>query len=101
LRNPDCGIRIDSAFRIPQSELAGLTMAENQLRRAGARTVSRSPGASRSLDTSLTIHELSIERTLIVDYLKTIEPDKLVIALVHALEVGVTEMLARRERFRH
>ena len=53
------------------------------------------------LDTSLTIHELSIERASIVDYLKTIAPDKQVIALVHALEVGVTEMLARRERFRH
>ena len=46
-------------------------------------------------------HELSIERASIVDYLKTIAPDKQVIALVHALEVGVTEMLARRERFRH
>ena len=53
------------------------------------------------LDTSLTIHELSIERASIVDSLKTIAPDKQVIALVHALEVGVTEMLARRERFRH
>ena len=53
------------------------------------------------LDTSLTIHELSIERASIVDYLKTIALDKQVIALVHALEVGVTEMLARRERFRH
>ena len=52
------------------------------------------------LDTSLTIHELSIERASIVDYLKTIAPDKQAIALVHALEVGVTEMLARRERFR-
>jgi hypothetical protein len=53
------------------------------------------------LDTSLTIHDLSIDRASIVDYLKTIAPDKQVIALVHALEVGVTEMLARRERFRH
>ena len=37
------------------------------------------------LDTSLTIHELSIERASIVDYLKTIAPDKQVIALVDAL----------------
>jgi hypothetical protein len=53
------------------------------------------------LDTSLTIHDLSIDRASIVDYLKTIAPEKQAIALVHALEVGVTEMLARRERFRH
>ena len=53
------------------------------------------------LATSMTIHELSIERASIVDYLKTIAPDKQAIALIHALEVGITEMLARRERFRH
>ena len=52
------------------------------------------------LESSLTIHDLSIERASIVDYLKTIAPEKQVIALVHALEVGVTEMRARRERFR-
>ena len=52
-------------------------------------------------ESSLTIHDLSIARASIVDYLKTIAPDKQAIALVHALEVGVTEMLARRERFRH
>ena len=53
------------------------------------------------LSTSMTIHELSIERPSIVDYLKTIAPDKQAIALVHALEVGITEMIARRERFKH
>lgn len=52
------------------------------------------------LATSMTIHELSIERASIVDYLKTIAPDKQAIALIHALEVGITEMLARRERFK-
>jgi hypothetical protein len=52
-------------------------------------------------ESSLTIHDLSIARASIVDYLKTIAPEKQAIALVHALEVGVTEMLARRERFRH
>ena len=52
------------------------------------------------LATSMTIHDLSIERASIVSYLKTIAPDKQAIALIHALEVGVTEMLARRERFR-
>jgi hypothetical protein len=53
------------------------------------------------LSTSMTIHDLSIERPSIVDYLKTIAPDKQAIALVHALEVGVIEMIARRERFKH
>ena len=53
------------------------------------------------LSTSMTIHELSIERPSIVDYLKTIAPDKQALALVHALEVGITEMIARRERFKH
>jgi len=52
------------------------------------------------LATSMTIHELNIERASIVDYLKTIAPDKQAIALIHALEVGITEMLARRQRFR-
>jgi hypothetical protein len=52
------------------------------------------------LATSLTIHALTIERPAVVDYLRTIAPDKQAIALVHAIEVGVTEMLARRERFR-
>ena len=52
------------------------------------------------LATSMTIHALSIDRASIVGYLKTIAPDKQAIALIHALEVGVTEMLARRERFR-
>ena len=53
------------------------------------------------LSTSMTIHELSIERPSIVDYLKTIAPVKQALALVHALEVGITEMIARRERFKH
>jgi hypothetical protein len=33
--------------------------------------------------------------------LQTIPAGKQTIALVHALEVGVTEMIARRERFKH
>jgi hypothetical protein len=51
------------------------------------------------LETSMRIHDLSIERPAIVAYLRTIAPDKQEIALVHALEVGVTEMASRRERF--
>jgi hypothetical protein len=50
------------------------------------------------LSTSMTIHDLSIERSSIIEYLRTIDPDKQAIALVHAIEVGVTEMLARRGR---
>ena len=46
------------------------------------------------------VHELVIERPAIAEYLEHIAPDKLDIALVHALEVGVTELVARRERFK-
>jgi hypothetical protein len=46
------------------------------------------------------IRDLMIDRKAIADYLQGIAGDKQVIALVHALEVGVTELLARRERFR-
>ena len=53
------------------------------------------------LATTMRIHELSIERPAIVAYLQRIPPDKQAIALVHALEVGVTELAARRERFKH
>ena len=51
------------------------------------------------LETSMRIHDLSIERPAVVAYLRAIAPDKLEIAIVHALEVGVTEMASRRERF--
>lgn len=46
------------------------------------------------------IDDLTIDRKTIVDYLQGIAPEKQVIALVHALEVGVTEVCARRERFK-
>ena len=52
------------------------------------------------LSTTMRIHDLSIEHASIVGYLRSISPDKQEIALVHALEVGVNEVLARRERFR-
>ena len=48
---------------------------------------------------TINIQELRIERPAIVAYLKAIAPDKQEIALVHALEVGVTELALRRERF--
>jgi len=43
------------------------------------------------------IHDLSIDRAAVVKYLEAIAPGKQEIALVHALEVGVTE-IARRAR---
>ena len=48
--------------------------------------------------TSMHIRDLSIERPSIIAYLQNIAPEKLEIALVHALEVGITEMQVRRER---
>jgi hypothetical protein len=50
-------------------------------------------------ETTINIQEMSIERPAILDYLKTIAPEKQEIALVHALEVGIIELAARRERF--
>ena len=52
------------------------------------------------LSNSVRIHELTIERPAIAAYLEHIAPDKLEIALVHALEVGVTELVSRRERLK-
>ena len=49
--------------------------------------------------TTINIQELRIERPAIVEYLRTVAPDKQEIALVHALEVGVIELALRRERF--
>jgi len=58
------------------------------------------PERVQVLATSMHIRDLSIERPSIIAYLQNIAPEKLEIALVHALEVGITEMQARRERFR-
>jgi hypothetical protein len=52
------------------------------------------------LSNMVRVHELTIERPAIAAYLEHIAPDKLEIALVHALDVGVTELAARRERFK-
>ena len=46
------------------------------------------------------IHDVSINRAAVVKYLETIAPEKQEIALVHALEVGITELIARRAKFR-
>ena len=53
------------------------------------------------LGNTMTIHQLFIERASIVSYLQTIPLEKQEIALVHALEVGVTEVIARRQRHKH
>lgn len=45
------------------------------------------------------IHALSIQRPKVAAYLESIPPDKQELALLHILEVGVTELLARRGRF--
>ena len=50
---------------------------------------------------TLHIQDLSIERPAIIAYLRNIAPEKQEIALLHAIEVGITEMAARRERFPH
>ena len=50
------------------------------------------------LSTTMRIHDLTIEKPEIVEYLRRIAPSKQEIALVHALEVGITEMQARRKR---
>jgi hypothetical protein len=44
------------------------------------------------------ISNLTIERPGIVEYLKNMTSEKLEIALIHALEVGVVEIEARRRR---
>ncbi|MBW8862282.1 MAG: hypothetical protein JF610_00545 [Acidobacteria bacterium] len=71
---------------------------------SAAPTVDPSPAltAERPVEvqgTTMRIHELCIERPSIVAYLGKIAPEKQEIALVHALEVGITELIARRERF--
>ena len=43
--------------------------------------------------------QLTIERQTVIAYLRTIDPQKREIALLHALEVGINELGVRRERF--
>ena len=52
-----------------------------------------------SMRDSRFVHRAPVAR--FIAYLQTISPEKQTIALVHALEVGVTEVLARRGRFQH
>jgi hypothetical protein len=52
------------------------------------------------LTDTMCIHELSIQTPAVVAYLQAIDPRKHEIALVHAIEVGITELVARRARAR-
>jgi hypothetical protein len=56
--------------------------------------------AVQVLSARIRIHNMSIERPSIVAYFKNIPADKQEIALVHALEVGIAELTARRGRFK-
>ena len=56
--------------------------------------------AVQVVSTTVRVHELTIDRPGVAAYLQQIKLDKQEIALVHALEVGVTELVARRERFK-
>jgi hypothetical protein len=62
----------------------------------------RGPGESnvQVLSTTMSIHDLSIEQPAVAAYLQAIEPGKQEIALVHAIQVGITELVARRARAR-
>jgi hypothetical protein len=50
------------------------------------------------LSMKMRIQDVSIDRPAIVAYFNAIPADKQEIALVHALEVGVAELAARRGR---
>jgi hypothetical protein len=52
------------------------------------------------LSTTVRIRELNVDRPQVAAYLEAIAPDKQEVALVHLIEVGVTELLARRDRFK-
>ena len=50
----------------------------------------------RLLTTSLRASNVCITRPGVVEYFRTIAPEKLELAFVHALEVGVAELISRR-----
>ena len=56
--------------------------------------------AVQVLETMVRIHDVNIERPDVVAYLEAIAPEKQEIALIHAIEVGITELVARRARFK-
>ena len=56
--------------------------------------------AVQVLSMRMKIRNVSIDRPAIVQYFKNIPTDKQEIALVHAIEVGIAELTARRERIK-
>ena len=50
------------------------------------------------LSMKMRIQDVSIDRPAVVAYFNGVPADKLEIALVHALELGVAELVARRSR---
>jgi hypothetical protein len=44
------------------------------------------------------IRDFNVQARAVVDYLRSIAPEKREIALAHALEVGIVELLRRRAR---
>jgi hypothetical protein len=46
------------------------------------------------------VQKLVIDRPAVVAYFQNIPADKQEIALVHALEVGITELAVRRSKFK-
>ena len=58
------------------------------------------PDSVQVLTDTTDVHELSIEHPAVVAYLETIDPGTQEIALVHAIDVGIAELVARRARAR-
>jgi hypothetical protein len=54
--------------------------------------------AVQVLSTTVRIHDLNVDRPQVAAYLEGIAPEKQEIALVHLIELGVTEIMARRDR---
>ena len=54
--------------------------------------------AVQVLSMRMKIRNIRIDRAAIVQYFKNIPADKQEIALVHAIEVGIAELTARRDR---
>jgi hypothetical protein len=53
------------------------------------------------LKTGMRINELWVARPDVVAYIDGIAPHKREVALIHAIEVGIAEILLRRRRDRH
>jgi hypothetical protein len=90
----------EAALRVYAGDRAGTALAES-----GSMSEDTTPGGTAErrvdvVDSVMRIHDLRIDRPGIVAYMTKIAADKREIALVHALEVGITELIARRERFR-